>query len=183
MRSIGSFLWFVALVLIALGYFVPDWIHLHNVVAEKDKQIAQFQQTAQQAEKEKQDALTALENANQNLRSCQQEAEQSNQTIARLTEENTYLKEQNRLLVSQQTSDTSSATPQPQTKTVQATAFGLVAFSALGLGSIVAIGLKNFQKHPKRAAKAGNYVYLTDAEIKELIQRRREAKKFNTPNS
>ena len=181
--KIGSFFLFLLIALVALGYLFSDSIHLREDMSNQQKEIERLTVTVQRTEQEKQDALIALQNAGLEVQSCWQTVEQSNQVITQLTEENSYLKQQNLLLVSQQTSDTSSVTPQPQAQPVQATALSLVAFLTLGFGSVVAIGLKSLQKHPKHAAKAGNYVYLTDAEIKELIQQRRKATSPNMPNS
>lgn len=180
MRGVGSFLWFLVLSLMALGYFVPDWVRLHEVIAEKDNQIKQFQQTAQQAEKDKQNALTTLHTANQNLQSCQQKVEQSNQTIVQLTGENTYLKEQNHQLVTpHQSTDILNANPQSQFRTTQSIMIsGLISLIVLGVGSITAVGLNGLQKQRKskrQNSRTGDYVYLTETEIKELIQQRRLA--------
>jgi hypothetical protein len=181
--KIGAFFIVLLVALVALGYLLSDSLHLREVVSSLQKENAHLVQALQQTEQAKQEALITLQTATQELNVCQQKVEQSNQTITRLIDDNAYLKKQNELLASQQTANTSSASPQPETKTFQATTFSLFTFLMLGAGSIVAIGLRSFQKHTRHGAKTGQYVYLTNAEIKDLIQRRRESKQSNTPLS
>ncbi len=198
---IGSFFLILLAALIALGYLLSDSIHLHEDMSTLQKEIETLSQALQQAEQEKQnalialqnleqekqDTLTALQNAGQELQLCQRQVEQSNQIIGRLTNENTSLKEQNRRPVtSGPSSNAADAPPQPQIRMAQSTAFSLITFIALGIGSIVMVVLKGLQKQlilKRHATKTGNYVYLTDAEIRELVQRRRNATKPNTQYS
>lgn len=175
--KIGSFFMILLAALVALGYLLSDSLHLREDVAVQQEEIERLTQAVQQAEQDKQNAMTALQTAGQNLQICQQKVDQSNQTIVRLTEENASLKEQVQVLATQQDSDASSTPPASQAQMVQATAIGTAAFFILGLGSMAVVGLKGFQKRHKRSPKSGSYVFLMDAEIKEVIKRRRETTK------
>ena len=192
---IGSFFMILLAALVALGYLFSDSVHLREDISGLQKQIERLSQSVQQAEQEKQsvlvalqnteqekqNALIALQNTGQELQSCRQQVEQSNKTIADLTNENTSLHNQLQVLADlQQPSDTSHANPPSETEIVQSSTFGLITFIILGSGSIALMALKALQKQPipkKHTAKTGQFVYLTDAEIKELIQRRRDATK------
>lgn len=178
--KVGSFLLILLVALVVLGYLLSDSFHLREDISNQQKEIGQLTQAVQQAEQEKQNALIALQTANQNLQSCQLSVGEANQTIARLTDENMALKAENQSSVTQQASDTSSAIPRLATKTIQATTFGLFTFLVLGVGSAVAIGLKSFQKYARHGVKIGQYVYLTNDEIKDLIRQRRASQKSNT---
>jgi hypothetical protein len=183
---IGSFLWFVAFALVALGGLGTDWIRLRDVLAQRDQQIANLQQLTRQAQKERQDALNTLHASSQNLQACQQQLEESNRAIALLKEENTSLQEQNRLLVEQLSSNASRINGEPSIPGVQAASFGLVVFFLLGSGSIAALVVKQLRKYRLTvipAAKRSSQVSLTDIEIKELIRRRRAANRTNPPSS
>lgn len=173
--KIGSFFMMLLAALVALGYFVSDSRHLREDVAIQQTEIERLTQTVQQAEQEKQNALTALQTASQNLQSCQQKVDQSNLTIVQLTGENNFLKEQVQVWTTQRDMETSSNVPVPQAQMVQASAIGLAIFAVIGFGSMAAVWLKELQKHPKGATKSGSPVFLTDAEIKEVIKRRRGA--------
>lgn len=177
--KIGSFFLILLAALVALGYLIAETFRLHEEMSRLQKENERLSLALQNVEKEKQDALIALQNAGMELQSCQQTVEQSNQVIARLTEENEYLKQQNLFLASQQRTEIPDAASRPQVQPVQAAAFGLAAFLILGFGSAAAIGLKSLQKHSRRIARPGNYVYLTDAEIEEVIRLRRKAAKPN----
>ena len=178
--KIGSFFLILLAALVALGYLLSDSLHLHRDFSSLQKENERLAQALQQTEQTKQETLITLQTATQELNVCQQKVEQSNQTITGLIADNTYLKEQNQLLVSQQIADTSSADPQPKTRTLQATTYGLFTFLVLGFGSAIAIGLKSFQKYARHGVKTGQYVYLTNAEMKDLIRQRREAKEVST---
>ncbi len=181
--KIGSFFMVLLAALVALGYFVSDSLHLREDVAVKQTEIERLTQVVQQAEQERQDALAALQTSDQNLQSCQQQVDQSNQTIDQLTVENTFLKEQVRVWAAQQDLDASqNVVSEPQIQMVQASTIGLAAFAVIGFGSFVAVGLKEFRKHRKHRAKSGSYVFLTDAEIREVIKHRRDLAKPNAHN-
>ncbi len=178
--KIGSFFMVLLAGLVALGFFVSDSLHLREEVGVQQTEIERLTLVVQQAEQERQDALAALQTADQNLRSCQQQVDQSSQTIDQLTVENALLKEQVQVWSAQPDLDASrNAASEPQFQMVQASAIGLATFAVIGFGSFVAVGLREFRKHRKHKAKSGSYVFLTDAEIREVIRRRRDTAKPN----
>lgn len=171
--KIGSFFLILLAALVALGYLLSDSFHLREDMTTLQREVERLSVALQSAEKEKEDTLLALQTANQDLQSCRQTVEQSNQVIARLTDENGYLREQNRVLVSQQ-----SLPVLDQTPIAHSTAYGLIALVVLGIGSLTVVGLKSLpaRREGKQNVQGnGHYVFLSEAEIVELIQRRRKA--------
>ncbi|HXQ39514.1 MAG TPA: hypothetical protein VN843_36285 [Anaerolineales bacterium] len=196
----GSFFLVLVVALVALGFFLSDAMHLredlNHYQKEIEKLIAALQKTEQElqnalvalqkAEQEKQNALVNLQNTGQQLLSCNQEVDQTKQFVVQLTNEITALKKQISLVAgSVQSIDTIDDFTQ-QFSVTQATTFSLLAFLTAGLGSIIILVLKGFQKRFFRkgsVSKTGHYVYVTNDEIKELAQRRRAAGKTNFPYS
>lgn len=182
--KIGSFFLILLAALVALGYLLSDSLHLREDISNQQIEIERLTQVVQQAEREKQNALIALQNVGQELQSCQSQVQKSDQIINRLINENTSLKEQNHQLVnSAKPSNAGNLSVQHEIETVQAAAFGLIASIILGLGSMVVMGLKRLRKQflcEGRTVNIGQYVYLTDVEIKELVQRRRNKSKSST---
>ena len=174
--KIGSFFVILLSALVALGYLLSDSLHLREDISNQQGEIERLTRASQQAEQEKQNALTTLraanqekqdalaflQTANQNLQLCHQDVDQLNQIIVGLTEENAYLKEENQLLVFQQSSVTSD-TIQPQAKTVQSAVFSLIAFVAFGAGSLTVAGLirpRAGQNGKPSSQVQGHYVFL-----------------------
>lgn len=187
---IGTFFILLLVALIALGYLLSDSLHLRAAVStlrEENARLIQVlqhtEERLQQIETARQETLAGLETATQELIVCQQTVEQANETIARQNNEIASLNEQNEILASQQTANPSSASALPETNTIQATTFGLLTFLTLGAGSLVAIGLRRLEQHTRHGDNTGQYVCLTEAEIRELIQRRRRSKRANTAKS
>lgn len=188
---IGSFFVILLLALVALGYFFSDSLHLREDIsglqkenqrlsaslqkAEQDKQNALM--TLQSVEQEKASALVSLQNTTQELQSCRQQVEQVNQTLRQTAAENALIKDQNRLLISAvQNSGETYGFSYLQTPLVKSSAISLVAFFVVALGSVIMMTLKKNRNHfttHGHSAKSGAYIYLTDAEIRELIKRRR----------
>jgi hypothetical protein len=105
--------------------------------------------------------VTNLQTTSQQLQSCQQQ-------VAHFSEE--------------QAANRASGSAQPLIQTTQSTVSNLVTFLALGVGAAATIGLKGLRKHSNlngHSTKTGKYIYVTDAELKELVQRRRTATKSN----
>jgi len=197
---IGSFFSVLLVALVALGFFLSDAMHLREDVSnyqkEIEKLIAALQKTEQElqnalvalqkAEQEKQNALVNLQNTGQQLLSCNQEVHQTKQFVVQLTNEITALKKQISLVAGSVQSINTIDDFAQQFSVTQATTFSLFAFLTAGLGSIIMLVLKGFQKRffPKGSVgKTGHYVYVTNDEIKDLAQRRRAAGKINFPYS
>ena len=150
-----------------MGYLLSDWVHLREELSSLQTDMERLTQATKQAEHEKQQTLI-------DLQSCQQIVNQLNQTIARLNDENTYLKESNAI-------EAASQNP-----VVQSTTFDLIPFIVLALGLTGMLELKILRKqfHLKRPiTKEGSYVHLTDVEIKELVQWRRHTSNSSIGNA
>jgi DNA repair exonuclease SbcCD ATPase subunit len=198
---IGSFFSVLLVALIALGFFLSDSMHLRESIKSQQQEIQRLTIALQKSEQEKQNALAtlqsseherqntliSLQNTSQRLQACQQEVARSGQLVAQLTNENTALKQQIHSLNSASQSVNSVGVSAPQLPQMpQARAASLIAFAVMGVGSVLPLAWKSLQKKPfsKRCnEKKGNYVYLSQEEIKELAKRRRAVNKSSSSHS
>ena len=183
--KIGSFFLILLAALVALGFVFSDSLHLREEMNNKQEQIDQLTRALQNSELQKQEAVKAqqaadqraqtaaanLQTARQELQVCRQQVDQSNQVLARLNE---------------QIANQTNVSAQPLPPAIQSTVLTPLTFLALGVGVALVVGLKSQQKHSalnRYNAKPGKYIYVTDAELKDLIQRRRNPTKSSTLQS
>jgi hypothetical protein len=134
----------------------------------------------QGSEQEKQNTLIELQDRGQKLQACEQAAAQANQLIGQIKNENRVLKQQIQSPGSDVEAINTVGPPvQEPTQLPPAGAAGLIAFAVMSAGSVLTLawkGLQNKTLSKGGVSKKGNYVYLSQEEIKELAKRRRAAK-------
>ena len=198
---IGSFFSTLLVALIALGFFLSDSMHLRESIKSQQQEIQRLTVALQKSEQERQNVLIALQGSEQEkqntvlqlqdtgqkLQACQQAVGQANQLIAQLTDENTVLKQQIQSPGSAVEAITAVGAPALQPNQLpQARAASLIVFAVMGVGSVLTFVWKGFQKKTLSkgcTGQKGNYVYLSQEEIKELAKRRRAANKTNSSRS
>jgi len=198
---LGSFFSVLLVALIALGFFVSDSMHLRESIKNQQQEIQRLSialqkseqerhnvlRALQSSEQEKQNTVIVLQDTSQKLQACQQEAAQTNQLVAQLTNENVVLKQQIHPSSSPLQSINAVGAPVEQlTSMPEARATSLIAFAVMGIGSVLTLVWNRFQKKTflkGDTGKKGNYVYLSQDEIKELAKHRRAANKTNSTHS
>jgi predicted RNase H-like nuclease (RuvC/YqgF family) len=182
--KVGSVLLVLLMALVGLGYFMSDSQHLRSDLRGLRQQVDQLSMALQQKDAERQMAVTRLQEADAKFQSCSQDAERLKQYINQMNNEVSSLKEQNQQLIRQIQQLQLQLTNQTQIQGAKPTTLNWLAILTIGVGSAVLLARGVTSKHlsPKTdKIKSGSYVYLTDQEIRELIQRRRNSEKSKQP--
>ena len=188
---IGSFFLILLVALVALGFLFSDSLHLRKDLSNHQKEIERLTQALQTSDQQKQDALNALQTVEQQkqdalnaLQTVEQQKQQAVTNLQTVSQQLQSCQQQVAHFSEEQAANRANGSAQPLNQTTQSSVFNLVTFLALGVGAAVTIGWKGLQKHSGpngHSARTGKYIYVTDAELKELVQRRRNTTKRNTP--
>lgn len=174
---IGTFLLILLAATVALGFFMSDTIHLREDLTSQQQENQKLLQALQQAELEKQNAQTTLENTSLELNACQQTVARTETIINQLVAENATLKNHNQQLeISLQSPSINATSIKTAPKNINSATVRFASFTALGLVFAVVVGAQYVQRGFlfKSKSGTGQYVFLSREEIAYVIKQRRK---------